>query len=473
MSNCSNNRKPTNSKIPTSSEAIFRNLDTNAKQLNASQRSLKTDKTPGKDSAPHQLKYRSAELAGQGRETRLLKMGHTCLGVSDGSTLTLTAVDHHDSLMWSRSGEQKTGKLHVWSPYGSGAASSLLPGFNGERADPVSGSYHLGNGYRAYNPVLMRFNCPDSLSPFGSGGINPYAYCAGDPVNHTDPSGHISWQGILGIVTGAIGLTLSVVTAGASIAAAGSVMAAVGAASTSTLVVGGLGVMADVTAIASGAAEDTNPQAASVLGWVSMATGIAGMAAGLKLTGLKTLKGGSHAQSENFALGGTMKNLDPMGRDIYLFDDTYKGGKRLNLVAHGALEENGSARIARSSGENQDASELFSIISKRKNLSEYDHIRTIMCFSGNGKEEAFGQKFATLSGLPVKSYRGTVTGNFEVNVLNKILYEAAATYGDAGLEFMKSNFSQKYIFEIRKTNPYPVFSTDHWQWNFDPVRFKP
>jgi RHS repeat-associated protein len=44
----------------------------------------------------------------------------------------------------------------------------LLPGFNGNRADPVSGSY-LGNGYRAYNPVLMRFNCPDSLSPFGAG----------------------------------------------------------------------------------------------------------------------------------------------------------------------------------------------------------------------------------------------------------------------------------------------------------------
>ncbi len=27
--------------------------------------------------------------------------------------------------------------------------------------------YHLGNGYRAYNPALQRFTCPDSLSPFG------------------------------------------------------------------------------------------------------------------------------------------------------------------------------------------------------------------------------------------------------------------------------------------------------------------
>ncbi|ULH10795.1 RHS repeat-associated core domain-containing protein [Serratia marcescens] len=68
--------------------------------------------------------------------------------------------------------------------------NSLL-GFNGERIDPVLGSYHLGNGYRMYNPTLRRFMSPDSMSPFGAGGINPYVYCAGDPINHTDPTGHV------------------------------------------------------------------------------------------------------------------------------------------------------------------------------------------------------------------------------------------------------------------------------------------
>ena len=70
---------------------------------------------------------------------------------------------------------------------------SLL-GFNGERPDPVTGCYLLGNGYRAFNPVLMRFNSPDSLSPFGKGGLNAYAYCSGDPVNLSDPSGHFPFQ---------------------------------------------------------------------------------------------------------------------------------------------------------------------------------------------------------------------------------------------------------------------------------------
>ncbi|RMU75656.1 hypothetical protein ALP24_200133 [Pseudomonas syringae pv. aptata] len=36
----------------------------------------------------------------------------------------------------------------------------------------------------------MRFNSPDSMSPFGKGGMNAYAYCAGDPVNRSDPTGH-------------------------------------------------------------------------------------------------------------------------------------------------------------------------------------------------------------------------------------------------------------------------------------------
>ncbi len=81
----------------------------------------------------------------------------------------------------------------VYSPYGHRAAKNgllSLLGFNGERPDPVTGGYLLGNGYRAFNPVLMRFNSPDSWSPFGRGGLNAYGYCVGDPINQGDPTGH-------------------------------------------------------------------------------------------------------------------------------------------------------------------------------------------------------------------------------------------------------------------------------------------
>ncbi|MNN16054.1 hypothetical protein D3C81_1291790 [compost metagenome] len=81
----------------------------------------------------------------------------------------------------------------AYSPYGHRPAESgllSLLGFNGERLDPVTGCYLLGNGYRAFNPVLMRFNSPDSWSPFGKGGLNGYAYCSGDPINQSDQTGH-------------------------------------------------------------------------------------------------------------------------------------------------------------------------------------------------------------------------------------------------------------------------------------------
>lgn len=82
----------------------------------------------------------------------------------------------------------------AYSPYGhrprENGLLSLL-GFNGELLDPVTGHYHLGNGYRQFNPVLMRFNSPDSWSPFGKGGLNAYGYCGGDPTNRNDPTGHL------------------------------------------------------------------------------------------------------------------------------------------------------------------------------------------------------------------------------------------------------------------------------------------
>jgi RHS repeat-associated protein len=89
----------------------------------------------------------------------------------------------------------------VYSPYGyssSGAAASLA-GFNGQWRDPIGKAYPLGNGHRFYMPSLRRFNRADQKSPFDEGGMNAYAYCGGDPINHVDPTGQ-SWSGLLGRV---------------------------------------------------------------------------------------------------------------------------------------------------------------------------------------------------------------------------------------------------------------------------------
>ena len=77
--------------------------------------------------------------------------------------------------------------------YSTGVSSAqILLGFNAEPIDTSTGYYPLGNGYRLYSPVTMRFFAPDSWSPFGKGGLNAYGYCAGDPINSVDPDGHVA-----------------------------------------------------------------------------------------------------------------------------------------------------------------------------------------------------------------------------------------------------------------------------------------
>lgn len=72
--------------------------------------------------------------------------------------------------------------------------------FNGLGEDRLLTMQHLGDGYRIYNPTLMRFQAMDSLAPFNEGGFHSYAYVSNDPVNQIDPSGHIGIMAIIGFI---------------------------------------------------------------------------------------------------------------------------------------------------------------------------------------------------------------------------------------------------------------------------------
>lgn len=106
----------------------------------------------------------------------------------------LLAADHQRSILAEIAGDQT--RVIAYSAYGQQSAQQAITtglGFNGELREARLGWYLLGNGYRAYNPILMRFHSPDSWSPFGKGGLNAYMYCMGDPVNFSDPTGHIKF----------------------------------------------------------------------------------------------------------------------------------------------------------------------------------------------------------------------------------------------------------------------------------------
>lgn len=164
----------------------------------------------------------TTEIRGQESHTIIQHADHLLAQLRRQSTTV------HTSLLLA---DRQRSILHIldaqahllnYTPYGYRPAehgtSSLLE-FNGERRDPVTGHYLLGNGYRAFNPILKRFNSPDNMSPFGKGGLNPYAYCLGDPVNHADPTGHF-----IGAIFAALS-TKAIAVAGGTLSVAGGFMA--------------------------------------------------------------------------------------------------------------------------------------------------------------------------------------------------------------------------------------------------------
>lgn len=172
---------------------------------------------------------------------RFIKHNHDCFATQDYSTdlnkTRLTGSNARAEQVYEMTGEGLSSR--GYAPYGSqNQQNSSYPNYTGERCDPVLCGYHLGNGYRVYLPKLMRFISPDHWSPFGLGGINPYVYCNSDPMNSTDPSGHMSakdWTNIgvsilsilFALATGGYGSILSIMSLAASVLALGSKIASV------------------------------------------------------------------------------------------------------------------------------------------------------------------------------------------------------------------------------------------------------
>ncbi|GAB3629503.1 tRNA(Glu)-specific nuclease WapA [Pandoraea terrae] len=178
----------------------------------------------------------------------------------------------------------------AYAPHGhrlpDAGQSSLA--YNGEPFDIGIKGYLLGNGHhRPYSTTLMCFLAPDSASPFGAGGLNAYAYCAGDPVNYTDPSGHMpKW---LHITFSVVAIAAAVISAVAGVYAALPALAVWKASGFGAVALSGhLGIASAATGtLSAGAAigeaiasESGNEGAANVLTYISGGLGLVSAATG-------------------------------------------------------------------------------------------------------------------------------------------------------------------------------------------------
>lgn len=294
-------------------------------------------------------------------------------------TLQLTGTTRSGSPALSLSGGNSS--TFAWSPFGGGTARTgttlSLPGFNGERQDPLSGVTHLGNGYRAYSPALRRFTCPDSASPFGIGGINPYVYCDHDPVNNTDPSGHgpITWI-IRKVIT--LGVRLGMASAETAESAA-SVLTTMGAVETGTVL---------ATQISTGIAKSIaqargNTVAAQELGWIMLGMGIAGGFGLLEgdigrtlrrlRVSTKSYKLTEEVSTEVSDLFGAEGNYKKIGDDVSEVQESL-----MEESSHGESGRSSSPIRASSAGDNLVNNAEFSLSDRNGNVerTESDEIRS-------------------------------------------------------------------------------------------------
>ncbi|MQU63994.1 hypothetical protein GHO25_12730 [Pseudomonas sp. FSL R10-1350] len=127
--------------------------------------------------------------------TSIFRYGNLPLAQKNTSqhTTDLFINDNHNSTLHTTSPDISRTFSYTCHGYNTHLTNSnCLLEFSGEHRDFFTQHYILGNGHRAYSPVLMRFNTPDNLSPFDKGGLNAYAYCLNDPINRSDPSGAAS-----------------------------------------------------------------------------------------------------------------------------------------------------------------------------------------------------------------------------------------------------------------------------------------
>lgn len=213
----------------------------------------------------------------------------TLLAASDGGSVLIETDSTTRALSYAPHGLREGAQVPV-----------AQVAFKGEQLDADSCLYLLGAGHhRPYSPALGLFLAPDRASPFGRGGLNPLAYCAGDPINRTDPSGHF-WKWIIAGVSLAVSAVAVALTAGAAlgvmvgaVALTKSTAAAVAA---TTLGVAGIGTeVAALTAHEMGA-----EKAGGILGWVGLGLGVAGVTAAL---GKAAIKGASRLADKAVRMG--------------------------------------------------------------------------------------------------------------------------------------------------------------------------
>lgn len=212
----------------------------------------------------------------------------------------------------------------------------LLLGLHGERILWVGDAralYFMGNGARSYDPSIQRFLSMDPYSPFSVGGMHPYAFCEGDPVNNIDPSGYAAqstfytaWR-LFALVSGFLTLGLVIATMGGATAVIASVVLT-------------LDLVRNITAIAADSLQHREPEAARTLKNISQGMGIAASIFGVfggGTLGYAKLKGRViHGLASGQRYYHYEKKMKDRKTEMFFFSEKFRDGSL--VMTHGSQQ---------------------------------------------------------------------------------------------------------------------------------------
>jgi hypothetical protein len=101
------------------------------------------------------------------------------------------------------------------------------------------------------------------------------------------------------------------------------------------------------------------------------------------------------------------------------------------------------------------------ILDQGTDLTSFDNIRTLVCYSGEGGANSFAAKFSRLTNKPVKGYIGTVATNTSSALVESKFVESAKKYPNASMNDKYDFGKIKIVKKIDTTFSQALFAIYH------------